>query len=291
MKHWRLNRSRIAVFLDDSWGIASTSDKCTSLSKTVKDDLLSAGFVPNGERSDRAPCQSIHWLRMIWHSDSGAIEISKRRVAKVVSTVCSIIDCEFVISARCLASFTGQIISTGPVVGNVSRIRTRHCSMPSACAPYWNAFDFVKSRFCFLDRKPHVFGFSDARATGCGAVISLDSQNVCHKHWDSSEASKSSTWRDFAAIDFAIGSFSSVLENPNLKWYTDSQAAAKIVDVGSMKPDLHKLAINVFGACLRSKIKLEIQWIPRTKNEKADFISRFIDVDDWQITESFFAIL
>ena len=181
--------------------------------------------------------------------------------------------------------------------------------MSSACAPYWDAIleldqytkdeiifwkeniDFVKSRFCFLDRKPHVFGFSDASASGCGAVISLDSQHVCHKLWDSSEASKSSTWRELAAIDFAIESFSSVLESSHVKWYTDNQAAAKIVDVGSMKPDLHKLAVKIFGACLRSKIKLEVQWIPRSENEKADFISRLIDVDDWQLTESFFATL
>ena len=64
-----------------------------------------------------------------WNSGSGVIEISERRVAKIVSTVCSIIDCEFVISARCLASFTGQIVSTGPVLGSVSRIMTRYFSM------------------------------------------------------------------------------------------------------------------------------------------------------------------
>ena len=88
------------------------------------------------------------------HSDSGAIEISERRVAKIV-TVCSIIDCEFVISARCLASFTGQIISTGPVVGSVSRIMTRNCPMPSTCAPYWDAFleldQYGKGRNYFLE--------------------------------------------------------------------------------------------------------------------------------------------
>ena len=27
-----------------------------------------------------------------------------------------------------------------------------------------------------------------------------------------------------------------------------------------------------------------MQWIPRTKLDRADFISRIIDVDDWQIT-------
>ena len=114
---------------------------------------------------------------------------------------------------------------------------------------------------------------------------------MSYKLWDSSEASKSSTWWELAAIDFAIESFSSVLESSHVKWYTENQAAAKIVDVGSMKPDLHKLAVKIFGACLRSKIKLEIQWIARSENENAYFISRLTDVDDWQLTESFFASL
>lgn len=124
VKHWRLNGARIALFLDDGWSIASSRDECGSLSKTVKNDLLSAGFVSNDDKFVWEPYQSILWLSILWHSDSGAIEISERRVAKIVSTVCSIIDCEFVISARCLASFTGQIISTGPVVVSVSHIMT-----------------------------------------------------------------------------------------------------------------------------------------------------------------------
>ena len=87
--------------------------------------------------------------------------------------------------------------------------------------------------------------------------------------------------KELAAIDFAIESFSSLLESSHVKLYTDSQVASQIVDVGSMKPGLHNLAIKIFGACLRSKIKLEIQWIPRTENEKADFSSPLIDVDDY----------
>ena len=61
MKHWRLNGARIAILLDDGWGIASSRDECASLSKTVKDDLLSAGFVSN-DKSVWEPCQSILWL-------------------------------------------------------------------------------------------------------------------------------------------------------------------------------------------------------------------------------------
>ena len=126
--------------MGDGWGVASSRGECASLSKTVKDDLLSASFVSNDDKSVWEPCQSILSLGILWHTDSGAIEISDRRVAKIVSTVCSVIDCEFVISARRLASFRGQVISTGPVVGSVSRIMTPHCPMSSASAPYWDAF-------------------------------------------------------------------------------------------------------------------------------------------------------
>ena len=38
-------------WMHDGWGIASSRDECASLSKTVKDDLLSAGFVSNDDKS------------------------------------------------------------------------------------------------------------------------------------------------------------------------------------------------------------------------------------------------
>ena len=34
-----------------------------------------------------------------------------------------------------------------------------------------------------------------------------------------------------------------------------------------------------------------MQWIPRISNQQADYISRIIDTDDWQITEEFFLFL
>ena len=58
--------------------------------------------------------------------------------------------------------------------------------------------------------------------------------------------------------------------------------------VGSMKLDLHRLAVKIFQFCAEHNIRLEVQWIPRTENEKADYISRLIDFDDWQITPEFF---
>ena len=58
-----------------------------------------------------------------------------------------------------------------------------------------------------------------------------------------------------------------------------------------MKLDLHRIARSIFSTCIQSGIHLEVQWIPRTLNQQADFISRLIDTDDWQITNEFFLFL
>ena len=73
--------------------------------------------------------------------------------------------------------------------------------------------------------------------------------------------------RELAAIDFSLESFAPILKGSLVKWFTDSQTAAE------------------------HSIRLEVQWIPRTENEKADYISRLIDFDDWQITHDLFVSL
>ena len=78
------------------------------------------------------------------------------------------------------------------------------------------------------------------------------------------------------------------MEGSLVKWFTDRQSAAKINEVGSMKLDLHRLAIKIFQFCAEHSIRLEVQWIPRKENEKADYISRLIDFDDWHITPKLF---
>ena len=42
---------------------------------------------------------------------------------------------------------------------------------------------------------------------------------------------------------------------------------------------------------MEHSIRLEVQWIPRTENERADYISRLVDFDDWQITSDLFQSL
>ena len=107
-KHWRYQGIYIPVFLDKGWGIEKDSQVCSIVADAVRTDLFKAGFVTNEDKSVWIPCQRLDWLGITWDSARGTIEIVDRRVAKITSTIDSIIDSDFVLSARRLASFTAD---------------------------------------------------------------------------------------------------------------------------------------------------------------------------------------
>ena len=51
------------------------------------------------------------------------------------------------------------------------------------------------------------------------------------QHWD---VTKSSTWRERAAIDLSLESFAPFLGGSLVGWFTDCQTAARIIEMGSM---------------------------------------------------------
>ena len=84
------------------------------------------------------------------------------------------------------------------------------------------------------------------------------------------------------------------IRDRTVKFLTDCQPAMTVCKTGSMNPGLQELAKGVFELCFENNIRLEVGWIPRSQNEKADAISRMaddVDIDDWQISQEFFKIL
>ena len=51
-----------------------------------------------------------------------------------------------------------------------------------------------------------------------------------------------------------------------------------------MKRDLRELSLDIFQFYSKNSISIEIEWICRESNTKADMISNFIDIDDWRIS-------
>ena len=90
---------------------------------------------------------------------------------------------------------------------------------------------------------------------------------------------------------FILHSFLPLLEGSYEKLFSDSQSACKIIQVGSTRSDLHAIAVEIFQFYASNGVELELQWNSRTEIEKADYISRVIVIDDWQILADCFMSL
>ena len=258
-KYWRFNGVNIALFLDDGWLIDSDRDTCTTLAASIWSDLRKAGFITNDEKSQWCPSQVCEWLGIIWNTISGTIALSERRENSIAIAIDRILSSDRSVSARVLASLLGRIIPGGAVFGNISRLMTRYCSISVASAQNWDS-KFYLDQYCIRELN---FWKSNLKRLNCRVVID----------------------------SLALHSFLPLLVGSYTKWFSDSQTACKIIQVGSMRSELHTIAVEIFQFCANNDIELELQWIPRTEIERADYISRIIDIDDWQISADCFKSL
>ena len=99
--------------------------------------------------------------------------------------------------------------------------------------------------------------------------------------WPEQEQGHSPTFGELKAIHNVIESCAPLLADRKVKLFSDNQGACTIVDKCSPKLILNQVAIDFFLClALRNDITLCPQWIPRSENERADFIIKFFDKDD-----------
>jgi len=132
---------------------------------------------------------------------------------------------------------------------------------------------------------------ADASAVGCAAFISMNDRPVSHKNWDAIEIKQSSTWRELMSVKHSLQSFVHFLKGGHVKWYTDNQGVAAIVKSGSAKGHLHKLAMEIFSLSKEHDVRIDIEWIPRSENEVADYLSKIVYFEDWSVKILIFRLL
>ena len=55
-----------------------------------------------------------------------------------------------------------------------------------------------------------------------------------------------------------------------------------------MKEHLNILALDIFQTAKDNNIDIEVEWLPRTQNERADYLSKIADYDDWTVKDCYF---
>ena len=307
-KSWRSQGIPIAIFLDDGLGGGTDFVSAKVNSLVVHSDLLKSGFVPNEEKSLWEPVQVITWLGVVLDTIDGTIKATDERIEKLNAGLVELLSCQppRKVHVKRVASVTGQIISLSPCVGSVARIMTRFLFSVVNSARSWESevflsddslseISFWKDNVVFLNSKvcwsvqslPVKVTFSDASNSACGAFVK-NSNLVFHQNWSPVERAQSSTWRELKAVCLALEAFASHFSGVKVIWYSDNQNVESILQNGSRKADLHQLALLAFQICLKFHISLEVKWIPRELNVRADALSKLIDHDDYSINEAIF---
>ena len=308
VKRWRSMGLRCIVYIDDGICASGSRQQCTADTQQIVDDLALAGFVLNKQKSCLEPQQEGVWLGFLLDLLGGMFYVPQEKVLKLNRSIDAVLQSRFV-CARTLASITGQIISMSLAVGPVARLRTRALYCVLNKRRFWSdklpldgaALDelaFWKSSLLSFNGRPIWFSpgatrvvFSDASSTGYGGHSVEIGPDIAHGQWSEYETSLSSTWRELKAVSLVLASFATKLAGHRVKWFTDNQNVVHIVEAGSGKQHLQCIALNIFEMCFKHGIRLDIEWIPRSLNDKADYISRIQDFDDWKVNPQLFALI
>ena len=73
--------------------------------------------------------------------------------------------------------------------------------------------------------------------------------------------------------------------------FADNQNVLSVLSGGSRVKELQSLALEMFALCVTNCILLEMKWIPRDLNAKADCLSKIIDFDDYALNDDMFRML
>ena len=308
VKRWRSMGLRCVVYIDDGIGAARTETECVAARDVIISDLGEAGFILSIPKCVLDPIQRGEWLGFVLDLGVGSFYVPNEKVSRLQSSV-AFLNLNSPIRVRALSGIVGQVISMSLAIGPIARLRTRACYATINKRKTWSdsilLSEEAKAELSFwqeclpqFNGQPIWFessatrvAYSDASSSGYGGYVVEIGPNISHGHWSLHEAVMSSTWRELKAVFLVLQSLAQKLQGHTVKWFTDNQNVVRIVQVGSMKPHLQEGAMSIFQTCLQHCIKLEMEWIPRTKNELADYASRIVDFDDWQVNPGVFRLL
>ena len=308
LSHWRRQGIRCHLYMDDGAGGHSTYEGAVEVGKTMLHDLKAAGFVPHPEKCCWTPSQEVEMLGMQFNLKNDCIKVTEKRVVKLKHCL-QIVKHSTVVSAREVARLAGYLLSMSLAVGPVCRLHTRAMyrfiesrTSWSACRPLTkevaDEVDFWISTFDKVHGQPiwksipvkAVLTWSDASDSGWGGFSLQQGLEVAHGEWPPEVLVRgmSSTWRELRGTALVLSSLAHRIAGSTCIHRTDNQAAAHIITNGSRKDHLQAEALSIHKICQQHNVKLVAEWVPREQNELADYYSKIVDRDDWQVNPQIF---
>ena len=310
VRRWRSMAHHSFVYIDDGIGGASDLISAKAASQVQRTDLKRAGLKANETKSHWEPVQVGEWLGIIINTIAMTFHVPQRKIDKLRALINSMVNSTSVV-VKDLARLAGQIVSMTLGLGPIARLFTRQMYYRIENRICWNELIEVDSSLLeelqFWLQHVKAFNgyaisrsiasatavvYSDASATGYGGyLVQIGNKHSATGVWPVSEQDMSSTGREMKAILYVLESFRNFLQQQTVIWFTDSSNTVRIVQHGSSKPHLQNIAVRIFNICFELHIELHVEWLPRTANQKADYLSRIVDPDDWSLSKQYFQLL
>ena len=132
----------------------------------------------------------------------------------------------------------------------------------------------------FLEELRFAPIYTDASNVAFGSYLATVDGEPVRGMFCPVDVNMSSTHRELKAVFYVFKSYADRLKHQRVIVFVDNMGASHILMVGSYKPHLQQIAIDIFSVCLSFGISLDSQWLPREENARTDLLSRFIDRDD-----------
>lgn len=188
------------LYLDDGCGFSSSLEVAQNHAEMVKLSLINSGFVINSTKSLWDPVHLLCWLGLEWDLNRGFFKIIDNRIARLLKVIDSFLGKAPYVTARECASITGHIVSMSPVLGNLTRLKSRYLYKAMNSEVSWNArFNIgrhndalgeifywknhiaeINFRYFIEYKVPRSLCFSDASHVACGFFLD-DPSTVCHR--------------------------------------------------------------------------------------------------------------
>ena len=314
VRHWRQQGVRMLAYLDDWLFVAASPSEARRIADMVLSDCAQAHIAVNRGKSQLDPVHQLQHLGFLVDLRAGTFAVPLPRWEALQHGIAALLAARRS-PVRRLARVAGQLVSMGLALGSVTRLFTRGMYADIDTAVSWEHWVTLSlgtlaelrfwqgtSREAFTQpiwpvqySEPPVHMECDASGIGWGGLVapcvSENATAVAHGFFRPWERAASSTLRELMGLLSTVQSFLAQCANRRVRIQVDNQNLLSVVWKGSRVAAMSDLAKELFWLCLKWGIILQVVWVPRTENERADAVSNFSDSDDWQLNRAKFAEL
>lgn len=298
----------VAPYVDDFCICAKTRELAIQIREEIVVPLMKRmGWIRAVDKGAWEPAQRFNFLGLIIDTVRGLVLIPEEKVTKYVKAIEDVLS-QSLVTARNLASVAGKVVSVmrafSPALMYLRSTFSLISQVTEGIAGWnesvqiseqmrddlgWLAkhLKLNKGRFAWRPAQVLLVATDACTNQGWGATLRIGTQVIrAQGNWSKEEKQMDIYLLEMRAVWLAIQAFSKFLKGRNYQITTDNQICWHTLPVGSRVPTLNKLIKDILDLSMQlDAVMVDVLWIPSELNIVPDYLSRYVDLNDWTISD------